>query len=51
MTQWLRALAPLEEVLGSVPSTPMVLTTFLHSSSKASDVLFWPIQVPDIHGA
>jgi hypothetical protein len=51
MAQWLGSPAALPEDVGSIPSTHMVAHNHLYcnSSSMASETLFWPQQVLDVH--
>ena len=48
VTQWLKALAILSEVSGSVPSTYMTLHNLCNSSSRGSSAL-WPFWIPGTH--
>jgi len=42
MAQWLRTLAALPELCGSIPAPIGQFTTICTSSSKKSDALTWP---------
>ena len=48
MAPQLRALSTLAENLGSIPSIHMVACNY-NSSSRKSNVLFWPLWVPGTH--
>lgn len=49
MALWLRVLAAFEEDTGLVLSTQMIANKHCNSSSKGSNVLFWPLSALDKH--